>query len=97
EIGEVGRQLVDRRGVRMAELRAHASGEPGAHAGGADVDHYRRLQLVDHLEQRVVAPVVHGEVLHDRMEMKAEKAELPNSFSCLSQSKIAFRRLERAP
>ncbi len=55
---------------------AHAAGHARAHAGRADVDHHRRAERRDLLEQRVVAPVVDREVLHDRVEVKADQAEL---------------------
>ena len=75
-----------------------AAGHAGAHAGGADVDHHRGAQLVDHLEQRVVAPIVHREVLHDRMEVEADQAELASmAFFGLRGSPLALRRLDRAP
>src|SRR6267154_1525288 len=76
QVGKIRRQIVDGGRVRVPDPRTHSARHARAHAGGADVDHHGRLELVDKLEQRVVAPVVDGEVLHDRVEVKADKPQL---------------------
>src|SRR6266852_1447711 len=42
-------------------------------------------------------PVVHREVLHDRVEVKADKPQLTHRFCRLGDSDLTLRRLERAP
>ena len=75
-----------------------AAGHAGAHAGRADVDHHRGAERIDLLEQRVVAPVVHREVLHDRVEVEADEAELA-APPCLHlpDGDLAFRGLHARP
>ena len=64
----------------MPHPRAHAARHPRTHAGGADVDHDGGSQRVDLLEQRVMTAVIDREVLHDRMEVKADEAEFAHGF-----------------
>src|SRR5262249_60493572 len=91
------REVVHARRVRMADARAHPARHPGAHARRSDVYHPPRLQLVDDLEQGVVAPVVDRKVLHDRVKMEPDHAQLLDGLARLAYRNVAFRRLNRAP
>ena len=50
EVGKIGVKLVYGARMRVADLGAHAAWDPRPHAGGADIDHHRRLERVDGLE-----------------------------------------------
>ncbi len=54
-------------------------------------------QRGDRLEQRVEAPVVDREVLHDRMEVEAEHAEVFDGVPRFADGCFALDRLDRAP
>ena len=84
-------------GCAWRVLRAHAARRAGAHAGHADIDHHGHVELGDLLEQRVVAPVVDREVLHDRMEVEAQQLEIVHRVADLVDGFAALGRLDRAP
>ncbi len=97
EIGEIGGEIVERRGMRMADARAQPARHAGAHAGRADIDHHRRLQLVDDFEQRIELPVVHREMAHDGMEVEAQHAEIADRVPRVVARNLALERIDRAP
>ena len=97
EVREVGGELVDRRRMRVAQLRAHAAGHSGAHPGRADVDHHRHLERVDRLEQRVERAVVDREMAHDRVEVEAQHAEISDRVLGFANCIVALERIDRTP
>ena len=63
QVGGVGREVIDVRGVGMAHMRAVVARHPSANASGAHIDHLRCAQDIDHLKQIVATTVVDREEL----------------------------------
>jgi hypothetical protein len=96
-IRELRGQLVQGQRVRVPDPRAHAAGHPGAHAGGADVDHDGDAEPGDRLEQRTQRGVVDAEVPHDRVEVEADDAVHLHGILGVADRLLALERVDRAP
>src|SRR5579884_2753569 len=90
EVGKIGRQAIDVLRMRVPDDGPHATRQPRAHAGGPDVDHHRRTELVDDLPQRVKLALADREVAHYGMEVEAEHAQLPDGLFGLADGDLAL-------
>ena len=97
EIGKISGKLVDGSRVRMADLGPHAARNACAHAGRADIDHHRRFQLVDNLEERVMLAVIDRKMPHNGVEMETEHAVHLDRLFRLADRDLTLERVDRAP
>jgi hypothetical protein len=97
QVGEGRGEPVDRDRVGVLDQRAHPAGHPGAHAGGADVDHHRHTEARDRLEQRAQRRVVDAEVPHDRVEVEPDDAVDLHGLLGVADRLLALERVDRAP
>src|SRR5262249_11010205 len=69
QVGKVSGKFVNGRRVGVPDFCTEPAWHTGAHAGRADVDHHRRPQFVDDLEQRIELAISNRKMSHDRMEV----------------------------
>src|ERR1700688_35970 len=83
EVGKISGQIVNRRRMSVPQSRSHSTGHARSHPGGSHIDHHRNPQFVDHFKQPVQSLVVHSEVTHDGMKVKAQHSQIKGHENCL--------------
>src|SRR5580704_9622447 len=97
EVGKISGQVVNRRRMSVPQPRSHSTGHARSHPGGSHIDHHRNPQFVDHFKQPVQSLIVHSEVTHDGMKVKAQHSQIPDRMLDLLHRRLAFERINCRP